>query len=105
MLKVLFVLVAVGLSVYCLYDIASTPSSRVRGLPKPVWFLVVLVPVAGPLGWFFAGREAPRAGPAPRPKPRVVGPDDDPDFLWRIEQRERRSKRRGRDDEPPTEPA
>lgn len=95
------VIVAVGLSVYCLYEIAGTPARAVRAMPKPVWFLVVLVPIAGPLAWFLGGREAPRAGPPPRPQPRVVGPDDDPDFLWRIQQRERRSKRQGGDEDPP----
>ncbi|CAN5848941.1 PLD nuclease N-terminal domain-containing protein [soil metagenome] len=96
------VLVAVGLSVYCLYDIVATPARSVRTLPKPLWILVVLVPLAGPLAWFLGGRQAPRAGPPPKPRPRVVGPDDDPDFLWRIEQRERRTKRPG--DDPPSPP-
>ncbi len=98
------VLVAVGLSVYCLYDVVATPARAVRTLPKPAWFVVVLVPLAGPLARFLGGREAPKAGPPPRPRPRVVGPDDDPDFLWRIEQRERRSKRPGGDDDPPGPP-
>ncbi|MDQ3325265.1 MAG: PLDc N-terminal domain-containing protein [Actinomycetota bacterium] len=104
MLKALVVLVAVGLSVYCLYDIVATPARSVRVMPKPVWVLVVLVPLVGPLAWLLSGRRAPKSGPPPKPRPRVIGPDDDPDFLWRMEQRERRSKRQGGDDDPPTPP-
>ncbi|MBA3720338.1 MAG: PLDc_N domain-containing protein [Nocardioidaceae bacterium] len=100
MLKALTVVAAVGLSVYCLFDIASTDARTVRTLPKPLWFAVVLIPVLGPIAWFLGGR-APRRRPPPRrPQPRVTGPDDDPDFLWRIEERERRNKR-GRPEKDP----
>lgn len=92
MLKALVVVAAVGLSVYCLFDIARTGPAAVRTLPKPAWFAVVLVPLAGPVAWFLGGR-ARHGGPPPQRHPRVVGPDDDPDFLWRIEERERRNRR------------
>ncbi len=103
MLKGLAVVVAVGLSVYCLFDIAQSDSRSVRNLPKAAWFAVVLVPVAGPLAWFLGGRARRRRPPPRQAKPRVVGPDDDPDFLWRIEERERRHRRRGTGDEPQPE--
>ena len=100
MLKALAAVAAVGLSVYCLFDIASSDARAVRTLPKPLWFAVVLIPVLGPIAWFLGGR-APRHRPPPkRPQPRVTGPDDDPDFLWRIEERERRNKR-GRPEKDP----
>ena len=104
MLKAVAVVVAVGLSVYCLFDIATTSGRAVRTLPKPAWFLVVLVPLLGPAAWFLGGRAPRRDGPPPRPQPRIVGPDDDPDFLWRIEQRERRSRQQGDDDPPAADP-
>jgi len=89
-LKALVVVAAVGLTIYCLFDVRGTAAALVRSLPKPAWFLVVLVPVVGPLAWFTAGRPQ-RQGPGPaRPPRRVVGPDDDPDFLWQIEKRRRR---------------
>lgn len=101
MLKALVVVVTVGLSVYCLFDVRSTGRGEVRALPKAAWFVVVLVPLVGPAAWLLAGR-SPRRGPGtPRPRPRVVGPDDDPDFLWRLGERERRERTRRRDDDPP----
>ena len=100
MLKALTVVAAVGLSVYCLFDIAGSDARTIRTLPKPLWFAVVLIPVLGPIALFLGGR-APRRRPPPRrPQPRVTGPDDDPDFLWRIEERERRNKR-GRPEKDP----
>ena len=83
------VIAAVGLSIYCLFDVRGSGAHLVRGLPKPAWFVVVLVPIAGPLAWFAAGRPM-RPGSGPTGPPRVVGPDDDPDFLWEIEKRRRR---------------
>lgn len=78
-------------SIYCLIDVVRSESSEVRGLPKLVWVLLVLLfPLAGGIAWFVAGR--PR-GSTPlgvdrlaRPKrgPVVLGPDDDPDFLRSI---------------------
>lgn len=89
MLKALVVVAAVGFTIYCLFDVRGSAADKVRGLPRRVWFLVVLLPVVGPLAWFTIGRPA-RPGPGPSRPPRIVGPDDDPDFLWQIEKRRRR---------------
>jgi len=76
-------------TVYCLIDVIRSEDSDIRGLPKLAWvFIVLLFPVAGGAAWFLAGR--PRGTKPPgtdritRPKPRVLGPDDDPDFLRTI---------------------
>lgn len=99
-LKALAVVVAVGLTVYCLFDVRSSASHLVRQLPRAMWFVVVLVPVAGPLAWLMVGRPL-RRRPGPTPKPgRVVGPDDDPDFLREIERRRRRRPPGGDDPHP-----
>jgi len=97
-LKALVAVAAVGLTIYCLFDVRSTAPHLVRALPRSAWFVVVLVPLVGPIAWFTGGRPI-RRGPGPvRPPPRVVGPDDDPDFLWEIERRRRRRP------PPPTDP-
>lgn len=50
-----FVIVAV--MIYAIVDVAVTPASKVRGLPKPLWFVVVvLVPLVGAILWFIVGK-------------------------------------------------
>ncbi len=78
MLRVLFPILVIALSVYCLVDMSGTDEDRVRLLPRYAWAVaVIFVPIAGSLGWLFAGRPAkPRA-----PRRRPMAPDDDDDFL------------------------
>ncbi len=78
--KVLLVVVAVGLTVYALFDVVTTPRATVPAMPKWLWLLAVLIPVAGPVAWLVVSRRARHA----RPERRVTGPDDDPDFLRRL---------------------
>jgi|SRR5680860_619251 len=68
------------LTVYTVVDCALFERSRVRGLPRWVWLVViVLVPLIGPLLWLFVGRGR-GTSPVGRSR-RTVAPDDDPDFL------------------------
>jgi len=81
---VIAIVVAVALTVFAVVDVAFSDRLRVRGVPKGVWVvLIVLVPVVGPLLWFFIGRGSRggrngRGGPGRRGP---IAPDDDPDFL------------------------
>ena len=77
-------------TIYCVVDVVRSNGSDVRGLPKPLWVVVVLLaPLAGGAAWLFAGR--PRRSRLPGtarlnpPRPHVRGPDDDPDFLRTID--------------------
>jgi hypothetical protein len=87
-LPFLIVLVA---TLSALIDCLSSEREDIRGLPRPVWLLLILlVPVIGPLAWFIAGRPASldqRAGvlTGGRGRQRVTAPDDDPDFLRGID--------------------
>ncbi len=87
-----------ALQIYALLDIARTPSDDVRNLPKPIWVLVWLVPLLGPLAWLALGR--PQVGPAsgsgpagpgslggPRTPRGPSAPDDDPEFLKSLDER------------------
>lgn len=99
-------LVIVALSIYALIDAIKTDSSSTPGrISKPIWIVfIAIVPILGPLGWllmknqdlfkssnplnsqvadrgWFTKKDAPR-GP--------VAPDDDPDFLARLEAQNRR---------------
>lgn len=89
------------LQVYTLVDLLRSNGADVRALPKAVWFLVWLVPVLGPIAWLVLGR--PSVGPSsggsggsggggggitggPRPSRGPVAPDDDPEFLKRLDE-------------------
>ena len=102
LLPYLPILLAVGLTIYTMIDIALIDPLRVKGLPKLVWILICIVLlVIGPVLWFLLGRERlePRnAGGSfgPRPRRGPVAPDDDPDFLGKLG-RERAQEERIRD--------
>jgi hypothetical protein len=88
-LRGLLVLAGLGLTLYALIDCIRTDDSEVRGVPKVVWvLLILLVTVVGPIAWIVAGRNRSSPGPVQRP-PGPVAPDDDPEFLRRIEQQRR----------------
>jgi len=80
--KALLVIIPLVLLVYAFFDLYATPRDNVRVLPKAAWFVVVLVPFAGPLLWLFLGSSRSSLPPPPPTRSRrAVGPDDDPDFL------------------------
>ncbi|WP_238008195.1 PLD nuclease N-terminal domain-containing protein [Dactylosporangium sp. AC04546] len=85
-LPFLIVLVA---TLVALIDCLSSERAEIRGLPRPVWILaILLLPIVGPVAWFFAGRPVSleRAGVASGRAPkRPTAPDDDPDFLRGID--------------------
>jgi hypothetical protein len=99
-------LVALALMVFSIVDILLTDKRSLRALRKPVWFLIVLIPIVGALLWLFFGR--PRRGGGGQRK--VIAPDDDPDFLRNLKAEEESAERIRRleqelselDDDPPT---
>jgi len=78
------IVVWVAFTVFTLVDVALIDRRRIRGLPKLVWILVILlVPLVGGTLWLVVGRVrsgdvagSVRRGP--------VAPDDDPDFLRKL---------------------
>ncbi|MBC7631864.1 PLDc N-terminal domain-containing protein [Aeromicrobium sp.] len=87
MAKALVIVLGIALFVYAVFDLIATPAARVRILPKPLWFIILLLAPIGPLLWLMFGRVKPSAPPAPRtgggwtPPPGPLGPDDDPDYM------------------------
>src|SRR5690349_15772656 len=76
--QVLLVLAAIGVIIYAGIDCLRTDDAEIRGLPKPLWLLIILaVPLFGGVLWIMLGRQ-PTAGSS---RLRTIGPDDDPDFL------------------------
>ena len=90
-------LVALALLVYCLLDLRRTPASLVRTLPKPLWFLVVLPPLLGPLAWLLLGRPVKGAPRPAAPAPGRGAPDDDEQFMRELRKRADDQRRRSRD--------
>jgi hypothetical protein len=82
-LYVVLIVAAVVFSIYAVADCAFFDRSRVRGLSRGWWIVVILfVPIIGGLLWFIIGRG--RAGRIPGGRSRTVAPDDDADFLRRL---------------------
>lgn len=88
MLRVIAAVAVLAFTIYCVVDAVQTDDDRVRGLPKPLWLLMILLfPMVGGTAWLVAGRPTgilqallgPRRGGGPPRGP--LGPDDDPDFL------------------------
>ena len=114
MLRALVYIVPIGLAIYALIDLSRSGTTERMGLHPLFWVaVIVLLPVVGPLVWVIVsktqrgdGRAGVRAAPGTRPtggpaparaprwparRPGPVAPDDDPEFLWRLEQQQRRA--------------
>ncbi|GGM33392.1 PLDc N-terminal domain-containing protein [Promicromonospora citrea] len=111
--RVLLILAVVGLAVYALVDVWGSEEDERGGLPRWLWvLLIVLLPLLGAIAWIVVrvsarrsgtsgpgsgGRPTPpRPGGGPRRPSGPVAPDDDPEFLWRLEQEKRRQQREAR---------
>lgn len=106
-LAAVLVLVALGVWLFCLFEVLSTDEDDVRHLPKFVWFLIVLFGFdLGAIAWLLFGRRrgVVRAGVSAWPPefltssdgdqrpgrpsgPAPLGPDDDPEFLRQLDHR------------------
>jgi hypothetical protein len=92
MFYVLLALLALGVWLFCLFDVLTTDEAALRHLPKFGWFLIILLGFwVGALLWTAFGRPRrpaevwsnPSAESDQRDLPR--GPDDDPDFLRNLD--------------------
>lgn len=66
-----FVLAAI--MIYAIVDVTISSKTQVRSIPKPLWFVViVLFPLVGAVLWFVLGRPRRAAGPNATPPKDVV---------------------------------
>lgn len=74
---------AVIFTIYAVADCAFFDRTRIRGLRRGWWIVVILfVPIIGPLLWFIIGRgRANRVGSG---RGRTMAPDDDTEFLRQL---------------------
>ncbi|SOC56386.1 PLDc N-terminal domain-containing protein [Ornithinimicrobium cerasi] len=86
--RVIAAVAVLAFTIFCVVDAVQTDEHEVRGLPKPLWIVMILLfPLVGGAVWLIAGRpngildlilNGRRRGGPPRGP---LGPDDDPDFL------------------------
>ncbi|MDP9093090.1 MAG: PLDc N-terminal domain-containing protein [Actinomycetota bacterium] len=102
-------LMFIGLWIFCIVDVLTTPASRCRTLPKGIWLLVVLLLVdLGSIAWLVAGHTwdgaaGQRVGRIPNARanrPVASNPDDDEEFLSTLRARAEEQRRQARDTQP-----
>lgn len=77
--RVLIVIIAALLTIYCVVEVAQADPYAVRRMPRWLWATTIIVfPVVGAIAWLLWGRPTHDSHDDDhRPK----APDDDPDFL------------------------
>jgi hypothetical protein len=100
LLPYLPLLIIAAVTIFTIVDIALIDNARVRHVPKIVWILgALLFSIVGAALWFLLGRErlVPRGAAGgsfgPRPRRGPVAPDDDPEFLGRLNRETAQEKR------------
>ena len=97
----------IALTIYAAADWHRTPEDEMPGkLPKAIWLLIILftatIAAIGPIVWLalrWVSRAEKKQTRAPKAPKRPTAPDDDPEFLFRLErdiQRKRREEERRR---------
>ncbi|HEY1530628.1 MAG TPA: PLDc N-terminal domain-containing protein [Galbitalea sp.] len=87
--------IALALLIFCLVDAISIYESRIKTLNKIAWvFIIILIPILGPILWLLIGKDRSHDRPAERARDaRPLAPDDDPVFLKNAADREAQDAR------------
>lgn len=105
MVRILFFVAMIALTIYAAADWHRTPEDEMPGkLPKAIWLLIILftatIAAIGPIVWLalrWVSRAEKKQTRAPKAPQRPTAPDDDPEFLFRLErdiQRKRHEEER-----------
>ena len=80
--QAILVLVWIGVTIYAAISCIRCDEADVRAVPKALWLVVIVfLPLAGGLLWILLGDTSTPGHSFGRGSPKVVAPDDDPDFL------------------------
>jgi hypothetical protein len=96
MVRLFVFLAAVQLVLVVLALISVLSAERVRAMPRALWVLVILlIPLLGPIAYFVWGRPVPppHERAVHRAAPRPSAPDDDVDFLRKVDTEQSRRER------------
>ncbi|WP_055565506.1 PLD nuclease N-terminal domain-containing protein [Streptomyces atriruber] len=91
MLRYLPFLLVLAVWIYAFIDVLNTPEKEVRHLPKVVWVIIVLLfgeVLLGPVAWFVTGKKRHAPGSGRRGRGGWVAPDDNPEFLKSLKEKE-----------------
>lgn len=113
MVRILFFVAMIALTIYAAADWHRTPEDEMPGkLPKAIWLFIILftatIAAIGPIVWLalrWVSRAEKKQTRAPKTPQRPTAPDDDPEFLFRLErdiqrkrhEEERRKREQGKD--------
>ncbi|MFE9097867.1 PLD nuclease N-terminal domain-containing protein [Streptomyces sp. NPDC007264] len=103
MFRYLPYLLVLALWIYAFIDCLNTPEEEVRGLPKVVWVIIILLfgeVLVGPIAWLVVGkvRHAPSGGGATpsewhrNHRTAWVAPDDNPEFLRSLKEENKKDE-------------
>src|SRR2546423_1190628 len=103
MLRYLPFLLVLALWIYAFIDCLNTPEEQVRGLPKVVWVIIILLfgeVLVGPIAWLVAGKyrgPVPARGSTPSEwhrnhRAEFVAPDDNPEFLKSLKEENKKDE-------------
>jgi hypothetical protein len=75
--------ITIALTLFAFVDCAMREDHQIKKLPKWGWLLaiVLLFPPFGPVFYLVAGRQGALQKRPKKGKPRIIPPDDNPDFL------------------------
>ena len=105
MARIVFVVAMLAVTIYAAADWHRTPEDEMPGkIAKPIWLMIILftatIAAIGPIAWLvlrWVSRAEKKQTRAPEAPKRPSAPDDDPEFLFRLErdiQRKRREEER-----------
>mgnify|MGYP004538367735 CR=1 FL=1 len=105
MARIVFVVAMLAVTIYAAADWHRTPEDEMPGkIAKPIWLMIILftatIAAIGPIAWLvlrWVSRAEKKQSRAPEAPKRPSAPDDDPEFLFRLErdiQRKRREDER-----------
>ena len=104
MARIVFVVAMLAVTIYAAADWHRTPEDEMPGkIAKPIWLLIILftatIAAIGPIAWLvlrWVSRAETKQTRAPEAPKRPSAPDDDPEFLFRLERDIQRQAPRGR---------
>ncbi len=78
----LFAVLSIALTLFAFVECAMRDETQIKKLPKWGWLLVIaLLNSFGAIAYLFAGRVGKLDKRPKKGKPRIIPPDDNPDFL------------------------